>query len=233
MYRFLLSASACPTYLLHCRGTHDETRTRIALYKDRHGKETERTETYTEVVEDFDFFVDIGQNVPARPGVIHWSVSDSEPAYRGSMVREVELEPTEELIYGAHRRTATNSEIKMFQTWADERRRRGLPPWAPREQWLEYGNSIPLHTDGGLRSSKTLRSWADEYCASKKYLKEFTYEKVSTLDCSITDRCSNAILLTTGDLRVEYRCPNVCHPRHNCLYILWRQNFYFFRILGS
>jgi hypothetical protein len=32
-----------------------------------------------------------------------------------------------------------------------------------------------------LRSSKSLREWADEYCASPKYLKEFVYEKVHDL----------------------------------------------------
>lgn len=28
------------------------------------------------------------------------------------------------------------------------------------------------------KSSKTVREWADEYCASPKILKEFTYTKV-------------------------------------------------------
>jgi hypothetical protein len=40
-------------------------------------------------------------------------------------------------------------------------------------------NPSALPEVDGLRSSKTLREWADDYCASPKYLKEFVYEKVS------------------------------------------------------
>jgi hypothetical protein len=178
LYRFLLShASKPPSFLLHCKGTHNETRTREVSYKNKHGREKKRKETYLETVIDFDFMVDIGQSIPTIPGVVHWSVPDEQPAYRGMVVREVELGPDDGLKY---RRKATWSETDMFHALENERQKKGLPPWVGREPLLhENSNSMALRESRELRSSKTLRNWADEYCASQKYLKEFTYEKVS------------------------------------------------------
>lgn len=177
LYRFLLShASKPPSIRLRCKGTHSETRTRVVSYKKR-GQERKRKETYTETVTDFDFMVDIGRSIPTSPGVVHWSVPDEQPAYRGKMAREVELGSDDGL---KHRRKATISEICMFHAWENERREKGLPPWVGREPLChDNSNSMALRESRELMSSKTLRSWADEYCASKKYLKEFSYEKVS------------------------------------------------------
>ncbi len=55
---------------------------------------------------------------------------------------------------------------------------RGFPPWigslnAQREGTIDETNV--------LKSSKSLREWADEYCASEKHLKEFVYKKVSVV----------------------------------------------------
>lgn len=181
LYRFLLSqASVPPTCLLHCVGTHSETRTRMVTHTNKHGKLKHRSETYVETVTDFDFSIDIGQNIPAGAGPVHWSVPDSEPAYRGKMMREVELGVNEASVLGGIRRKATKPEVKMFRAWEDERRERGLPPWVGSELRLHgQADSMAVEENGGLRSSKTVRDWADEYCASKKHLKEFTYKKVS------------------------------------------------------
>jgi len=35
-----------------------------------------------------------------------------------------------------------------------------------------------MHTSSVLKSSWTLRQWADDYCSSRRYLKEFNYRKV-------------------------------------------------------
>jgi len=43
---------------------------------------------------------------------------------------------------------------------------------------IDIADGGPIEHLDGLRSSKTLRQWADEYCASPKYLKEFVYKKV-------------------------------------------------------
>ena len=86
------------------------------------------------------------------------------------MVREFE-EST-----GTGRQVAKRKEIKYYKEWEEKRKGLGLPPWASR-----VDNSITDGSSGhldGLRSSKTLRQWADEYCASPKYLKEFVYKKV-------------------------------------------------------
>jgi hypothetical protein len=74
------------------------------------------------------------------------------------------------------RRRAKRAEKTAFKHWVEERTARGLPPWATHMGgWREgIGDDVNV-----LRSSRTLREWADDYCASRKYLKEFVYEKVS------------------------------------------------------
>jgi hypothetical protein len=166
LYRFLLSqATSNPSYRLHCRGTHSEHRTRWVRETNREGRTESRRETYTETVTDFDFYIDAGPHISSKP--IHWSVADNEPAYRGLMVPETDL-------FGI-KQTTKRAEKKRYMKWAEERKTRGLPPWiASMDGWFE---GLPDDANT-LKSSKTLRQWADEYCASQKYLKEFVYDKV-------------------------------------------------------
>ncbi|KIL62006.1 hypothetical protein M378DRAFT_81838, partial [Amanita muscaria Koide BX008] len=186
LYRFLLSQylQAPPYYQLHCRGTHIETvtRTRISrrheLPADQYPNsrpiiiEQSHSTPYTdtEIVTDFDFYIDVHPSLPISfTGPVHWSVSDSEPVYRGRMVREIEL-PS-----GGGKREATCSETREYDKWRSECVTQGLPPWVSRDNSNQFcdGDSAVA-----LRSSKPLRQWADEYCASPKLLKEFMYEKV-------------------------------------------------------
>ncbi|KAJ7634278.1 hypothetical protein DFH06DRAFT_1221572 [Mycena polygramma] len=164
LYRFLLSQSTThPEFRLHCRGAHVETRYRLVTHRHSDGRTRTRNESYTETVVDFDFYIDASH----FSGPVHWSVDDSEPAYRGGMVREVDSPEG--------KRKATRAEIKLFKGWVEDRTARGLPPWI---------TSIDAYSDGispnanVLKSSRTLRQWADEYCVSPKHLKEFAYEKV-------------------------------------------------------
>lgn len=155
-------------FYIYCHGQHSETRTRWVRSTDNQGREHTRSENYTEVITDFDFFIDIGQNIVGTPVI--WSVADSEPAYRGAMVREVEGPEG--------KRKARREEKKSFKAWVEQRSMRGFPPWigslnAQREGTIDETNV--------LKSSKSLREWADEYCASEKHLKEFVYKKVSVV----------------------------------------------------
>ena len=52
----------------------------------------------------------------------------------------------------------------------------GQPPWVGRVDNTIFDGSIA--DLNGLKSSKSLRQWADEYCASPKKKKEFVYKKV-------------------------------------------------------
>jgi hypothetical protein len=181
LYRFLLSQSTIhPEFRLHCRGTHTETRYRHVTHRHSDGRTRTRNESYTETVVDFDFYIDASH----FSGPVHWSVDDSEPAYRGGMVREVDSPEG--------KRKATRAEIKLFKGWVDDRTARGLPPWVTNVDG--YSESLTLNPTV-LKSSRTLRQWADEYwqallyaltsfclmfypnSASPKHLKEFTYEK--------------------------------------------------------
>ena len=106
---------------------------------------------------------------------------------------------------GTEREVAKRQDIKRYKEWEKKRKGLGLPPWT-REM-------DPNITDGppdGLRSSKTLRQWADEYCASPKYLKEFVYKKVpfSYLYCAIPFFIVNP----TGPLWLEHATNRICHP---------------------
>ncbi|KIL62003.1 hypothetical protein M378DRAFT_166144 [Amanita muscaria Koide BX008] len=179
LYRFLLSQylQAPPYYQLHCRGTHTETSTRTPRTPLGRGHSgVERDEQYTKTITDFDFYINVHPSLPASftsgndsCGLIHWSVSDSEPVYRGRMVREIEL-PS-----GGGKREATWSESRQYDEWGSGRVTLGLPPWVSRDNSNQF---CDVDSAVALRSSKSLRQWADEYCASPKLLKEFMYEKV-------------------------------------------------------
>lgn len=197
LYRFLLSqAQRRPKLVAHLHGSHTERRYRTVTHKDAHGRVHTREESHDEVVEDFCFSVD------ASPGpqssVVHWSVPDEEPAYRGKMYKQVDgafsahgpvrlADDDVEAGSGSgsgRRRKAGRKEVKSANAWKTSRWERGLPPWvgpASVEPGAGATQTGLLRTPEAnvLKSSKTLREWADEYCASDKWLKEFTYEKVS------------------------------------------------------
>ena len=182
LYRFLLSQSLqAPYYQLHCHGAHPETRYRYVTRQTPGGLTETVQESYTEIVTDFDFLINMGPSLPTSTslqrnscGPIHWSVADSEPTYRGRMVREIE----QPLI--GDRRAAASSETKEYSAWRSERTKRGLPPWISNVHNVPSLGGTQMDEAAALRSSKTLRQWADEYCASPKHLKEFMYEKVCT-----------------------------------------------------
>lgn len=169
LYRFLLSqAETPPTFLVHCRGTHQETRPRRVERTDSQGRRYTDTEYDNETVTDFDFTIE--HEVPPR--TIEWTVGDGEPAYRGHMYKEVGTPGQTTKVDVA----TTNS----FEAWVNKRRSRGIPPWVAEEQLanfpggaLERANSV-----NAARSSWTLRQWADDYCQSGMIFKEFVYRKV-------------------------------------------------------
>jgi hypothetical protein len=173
LYRFLLSqAETPPTFLVHCYGTHDETHTRLVDRTDSRGRRYTDTELYTETVTDFDFNIEC--QVPPR--TTQWTVGDEEPAYRGRMYREA----------GPPGGTtkADRSTTKQFKAWLLDRSKRGLPPWVgpenDRAEGATFWTGLAQHPRSAdvLKSSWTLRQWADDYCQSRKIFKEFVYYKV-------------------------------------------------------
>ncbi|KAG7099109.1 hypothetical protein E1B28_000982 [Marasmius oreades] len=171
LYRFLLSQSTTrPSLLLHCKGSHQETRYRTVTSRRSDGHSHHRTESYTETVTDFDLIIDLSNVLLSLQGAepAHWSCSDTEPAYRGRMYREIEQH--------AGKRRSRRAENKAFDKWTRYRENSGLPPWVSDSPQGPHVD--PLLPSNALKSSKTVRQWADEYCASPKHLKEFTYRKV-------------------------------------------------------
>ncbi|KAH7925184.1 hypothetical protein BV22DRAFT_1034293 [Leucogyrophana mollusca] len=169
LYRFLLSqASTPPALVLRCKGSHTETHTRLVTHTNNRGESKLRSEQYSERVVDFDFRIDIGQHIVGEP--THWSVGDSAPAYRGRMFREVG--------FGEDKRKARRGEVKAAKAWDSERNNRGFPPWVGSDYAWHEDQPHLMHRNSILKSSWSLREWADHYCASRKYLKEFNYHKV-------------------------------------------------------
>ncbi|THH21559.1 hypothetical protein EW146_g33 [Bondarzewia mesenterica] len=202
LYRFLLSqANATPTYKLHCKGAHTENRTRLVNSTNSRGQSQTRTENYTETVTDFDFFINVNHDIPSRP--TQWTLGDEEPAYRGRMIREAGIP--------VFTRKASRAEAKEAKVWRDEREAHGIPPWIAKAsvQLLHptIGMEMPLMRDV-TKSSWTLRQWADDYCASPKYLKEFVYEKVlyGWNVGALTTAIHSAILSVhyTGNITVKF-----------------------------
>ncbi|OBZ79486.1 hypothetical protein A0H81_01073 [Grifola frondosa] len=180
LYRFLLSHSqAPPTYLLHFYGDHMESRMRMVTRTEANGQTRTEPDILTTLGDpDFDFSIDVGQSIASGP--VHWSVPDEEPAYRGKMYEEVDTRTTD--TFHAElgvRRKAAKEEIKRAKQWEEEKKATGLPPWiGPYEGWDGRNPLVDPPAMSVLRSSKTLREWADEYCASDKLLKEFIYRKI-------------------------------------------------------
>ncbi len=96
---------------------------------------------------------------------------------------------------------ASRQEKKRAGTWRREREMRGLPPWIgpPSPVGMPPASTMTAGTRTGrgvetnvvgppvnpemyqndvMKSTMTVREWADEYCASDKMLKEFVYHKV-------------------------------------------------------
>ena len=91
------------------------------------------------------------------------------------MVREVE----EQDGFSLQKRTATRAEGKVIDHLRQYRVDNGLPPWVQTEESVTVVEDRP---NGPVyKSSRTVRQWADDYCASDKLLKEFVYEKVSVV----------------------------------------------------
>ncbi|KIY52692.1 hypothetical protein FISHEDRAFT_34557 [Fistulina hepatica ATCC 64428] len=186
LYRFLLSRStAPPNFELHFRGTHTEHRTRQVTRSDHKS----HTESYSETIVDFDFSIDLTQHITAQP--VYYTIADNEPARRGSMVHE--------LFSG---RRVKRKKLSAFKKWAQERRMRGFPPWvlAP--------DQISEDEFDGMLSSRTVRQWADDYCASRKHLKEFVYNKVvhgwnlAQLETAVRETITRSFY--QGDLEISF-----------------------------
>lgn len=188
LYRFLLAHSSTPpTFHLHISGTHKETRTRIVdshhhHHGDsahRHRLDETRTETYTEVVVDFDFRVDLTPNIVTDPAhaPVQWSIPDDEPAYRGMVYQQIEVPRTP--IGETRMMKPSRRERKGYKLWCKERIRKGLPPWIGSYSHNPLSSRrAPPEGEIQLKSSRTVRQWCDDYCASNKILKEFVYTKV-------------------------------------------------------
>ncbi|KDQ07455.1 hypothetical protein BOTBODRAFT_119987 [Botryobasidium botryosum FD-172 SS1] len=174
LYRFLLAQAPRPPRLtLHCRGTHNESTTRLVPYQDNTGRTAYRTERETHTITDFSFYIDFTPYLATSEPVL-WTVADGEAVHRGKMVREVDVGLGE-------RREARRDEVSAQKRLEKHRSMHGVPPWV--DPALSDTNNFPFATSDAertmiLRSSKSLRAWADDYCASDKNLREFNFQKV-------------------------------------------------------
>lgn len=145
--------------------------------------------------------------LPEPSGAPIWIRGDRDAAYRGSMIKQVDNTPLPveesskdvEVGFGKSkhwRRKATKLEMEMADARKKGRRYTGVPRWAllrdeahgteacveseaARQALLYATNTTNMqYDDSDLRPpTRTLRDWADEYCVSKKKLKEFTFKK--------------------------------------------------------
>lgn len=173
LYRFLLSqTSERPDCAFSIEGTHHETRTRTVRYTDSNGDSRTRTENYTVTVIDFRFGISVA-DVLAHAEPIMWTVPDMQATYRGTMHKEVDetgvIGDIEKSLLV--RRRATDEEEDAAKAWRAERMDRGIPPW------IGQYDLDSDETPSVLKSSRTIRDWADDYCKSDRVLKEFVFKK--------------------------------------------------------
>jgi len=135
------------------------------------------------------------------------------------MVKEIETfirNSTSDLEDGlpvTDRRKATRKEKKHAEVVQKEKKARGLPPWAALDDAPYVQNTgLSPHQLPVLKSSRTLRQWADMYCASDKKLKEFTYEKIvygwhlANLEAAVSAAVKSTYY--TGRFTVDFRTTN-------------------------
>lgn len=237
LYRFILARAQRPPFLrVHITGTHTEHKTRWVTRSGNDGRSRQELENYSENVTDFSFCIDIkpvvyttrtsdgsvGGQIPIDP--VHWSVADHVPAYRGKMVKEVEETKVPGL--GAvrrERRKCKRKERKVRERWQEEIQGKGLPPWC-EEYEVDFESISSLALSGSnsnpwveslaevernpLRSSKTIRQWADDYCASPKKLKEFVYiQELYGWNIQQIESAIRTTILATpynGDLDIQF-----------------------------
>ncbi|KAF8321144.1 hypothetical protein DL93DRAFT_2052137 [Clavulina sp. PMI_390] len=176
LYRFILEHLEAPNFKLHCRGTHKEVRLRVSHHHhhDMHAHSGGHEVTIT----DFDFYIDLTPLLAAQRAEI-WTADPSVPAYRGSMYREysVSAQRTQSPFRSAA--SAETKRAKQFKEWVTMK---GLPPWTPMSAFIaaEGGGAVQATSDQGSRDElkRDVREWADDYCASRKILKDFKFQKV-------------------------------------------------------
>ncbi|KZT59111.1 hypothetical protein CALCODRAFT_450712 [Calocera cornea HHB12733] len=154
LYRFLLSQSSVrPTMEIRVVGTHSTTVYVETVRHDANGHEHVSRTPRSDTVTDFSFRIDLTKLFQAPPEF--YTSPDEEPAFRGEMYRET--------MVGGKKKAASMGGLYERMAWRAERKRRGQEPWS----WKGMSG----------KGSRTVREWADEFCASKKVLKEFEYKK--------------------------------------------------------
>ncbi|KAG8858766.1 hypothetical protein FRB96_004903 [Tulasnella sp. 330] len=187
LYRFLLEqAEKPPVFLIGCKGVHYE-------YNSNGGRRT---------VTDFCFYLR-PHLLQRKPPI--FVVGDRIPAHRGRISKEIDAPVSEhdpEAGAGASgsqwRRKASQCERREAKENTARMSDQGLPPWALAQgrtpgvqasieseqdryffQSTARGPAGVSWDDSMLQPpSKSLREWADDYCTSKKLLKEFNFDKV-------------------------------------------------------
>lgn len=202
LYDFILTQAATPPKILvHCKGHH------IWEFPDPNTKKLVREEI-PDFNFTIDLSSAFGVKANAREDVLPiWIVGDGESTYRGRMTLDVELPAVvgpQELeegsaISSAPRRKATKDEVRLAKLRDGELRLLGLPPWirfhndAPGMQAgidnenvfrnlknATYPQAPPGRFSTQLHPSlKSLRDIADDFCASRKPLKEFRFRRTT------------------------------------------------------
>ncbi|KAG8879354.1 hypothetical protein FRB97_001739 [Tulasnella sp. 331] len=195
LYRFLLGQAANPpVFHIGCKGTHKETR--------EYGDSASTEDTVT----DFCFYLQprllretppifiVGDRSVAFRGRVAKEVDASSAG--GANIEAM----AEGLEQRQSRRRASRREQKAAEAANAHRKEQGLPPWVAllgetpgtqasieseedrnRFQHSTYGPPGVWLSDPIpplLAPSRSLRQWADDYCASNKVIKEFNFDKV-------------------------------------------------------
>ncbi|EJU03876.1 hypothetical protein DACRYDRAFT_77677 [Dacryopinax primogenitus] len=154
LYRFLLfQSSVRPTMEIRIVGTHSSTTYVETVHRDAQGRERINRTPRHDTVTDFSFRIDLAKLLNPPPEF--FTSPDDEPAFRGEMYRET--------LVAGKKKAASVTGLYERMAWRAERKRRGQTPWS----WKTVS----------AKGTRTVREWADEFCASPKVLKEFEYKK--------------------------------------------------------
>lgn len=93
--------------------------------------------------------------------------------------------------HSSRTRIAKSEDQTRLKAWRKYLSDNGLPPWISQVDYdqgrIDRQSLRDQVFTPPLRSNMTVRAWADDYCASDKILKDFTFEKVHLISIGYPD----------------------------------------------
>ncbi|TFK30416.1 hypothetical protein FA15DRAFT_698887 [Coprinopsis marcescibilis] len=129
---------------------------------------------------EFIFHVDVPLSAELANERVHYSLADSEPAYRGDSAKEIEVK--------GEKKPIGFNDFRNYNSQRDARAKKGVAPWCvdvdekdlpvlQQGKESEYVEKLQALHARPWKSSRSLREWADDYCSKTSSRREFAFQQ--------------------------------------------------------